>query len=84
MSVPLATTRGAEVARCLLSAAEAGKTDSSAPHSTRKDQPELETGGQEKEEDVCSKFLGCVAVLPPPMWSSNRTELQRLHAPLTI
>ena len=40
MSVPLAATRGAEGARCLLSAAEAGRTDSSAPQSTRKEWPE--------------------------------------------
>ena len=40
MSVPLAATRGAEGARCLLSDAEAGKTDSSAPQSTRKERPE--------------------------------------------
>ena len=40
MSVPLAATRGAEGARCLLSVAEAGKTDSSAPQSTRKERPE--------------------------------------------
>ena len=32
-------TRGAEGARCLLSEAEAGKTDLSAPQSTRKERP---------------------------------------------
>ena len=40
MRVPLAATNGVEVARCLLSAAEAGRTDSSAPQSTRKERPE--------------------------------------------
>ena len=40
MSVLLAVTRGAEEAQCLLSEAEAGKTVSSVPQSTRKEQPE--------------------------------------------
>ena len=40
MSVPLAATRVAEEAWCLLSVAEAGKTDSFAQQSMRKEQPE--------------------------------------------
>ena len=40
MRVPLAAINGVEAARCLLSAAEAGRTDSSAPQSTRKERPE--------------------------------------------
>ena len=40
MRVPLAAIKDVEEVRCLLSAAEAGRTDSSAPQSTRKERPE--------------------------------------------
>ena len=40
MRVPLAAINGVEAARCLLSAAEAGRRDSSAPQSMRKERPE--------------------------------------------
>ena len=40
MRVPLSAINDAEAARCLLSAAEAGRTDSSAPRLMRKERPQ--------------------------------------------